>query len=636
MSPKISDFVKRLSLFVSLLTLIACDGDKEDKVPSQLRPFNITSFSASTSGPKKLSISWSSASDGPNITYSVCKKDTDLPDVCEKLLTQTNNLDSIVSIASLRDSLSSYYFVLAEDSNGNSIASNEVSLDANLVTSMIGYFKASNTENDDKFGYSISANGSGSIIAVSAPGEDSDARGVHRNSSGVDSSNLAPDSGAVYIFGIEDNIWKQTAYIKASNTNQYDAFGQSLALSKDGNFLAIGAPYEDSDTRGIISNGSELNNSRTAYASGAVYLYENQNGNWKQVAFIKSSNSKWGDEFGHKVALDNDGNTLVVSAVGEDTNAKGIITDGSEVTNTTTKLNSGAIYVFSRENDFWLQTSYIKASNTDRDDLFGFSLGLSDDGDVLVVGSRGEDNAATGVWNDNVTSNSGTALNSGAAYIFSRIDGLWAQAAYIKASNSESGDYFASDIALSGNGKLVAISSTGEDNGASHILSDGSELLDTGLQPDSGAVYLFSEGPNGWQQTHYIKSPNPQASDYFGRSLAMSENGNVLAVGATGEDSDITGIQNSPTDYSHGIKSNSGATHIFSLDSGAWIHDSYIKASNTGVGDIFGHSVSLNAGGDMLIVSSPNEDSNVTGIITDSSDQSRLDESSNAGAVYLF
>jgi hypothetical protein len=74
----------------------------------------------------------------------------------------------------------------------------------------------------------------------------------------------------VYVFK-RDNIgsWSQGAYVKASNTFAVDAYGRSVSLSADGDSLAVGAIYEDSNATGI--NGDQSN--KTVNSAGAVYLY---------------------------------------------------------------------------------------------------------------------------------------------------------------------------------------------------------------------------------------------------------------------------------------------------------------------------------------------------------------------------
>ncbi len=108
---------------------------------------------------------------------------------------------------------------------------------------------------------------------------------------------------------------KQVAYIKASNPHASDHFGNGgaleghgLALSGDGNTMAVGAPYESSAAKGI--NGDQ--NDTSLYGSGAVYIFIRVNNAWTQQAYIKASNPGQSYRFGHVVSLSQDGNTLAV------------------------------------------------------------------------------------------------------------------------------------------------------------------------------------------------------------------------------------------------------------------------------------------------------------------------------------
>ena len=104
---------------------------------------------------------------------------------------------------------------------------------------------------------------------------------------------------------------KQTAYLKASNPHAGDHFGcggvldghtgNSVAVSADGNTMAVGAPHAD-----------------------AVYVFSRNGAAWAQQAIVKASNAKSGAEFGHAVALSADGDTMAVSAYFESSGAKGV------------------------------------------------------------------------------------------------------------------------------------------------------------------------------------------------------------------------------------------------------------------------------------------------------------------------
>ncbi len=106
------------------------------------------------------------------------------------------------------------------------------------------------------------------------------------------------------------------------------------------------------------------------------------------------------------------GDTLVVGAVGEASNATGV---GGEQGNNSAS-NAGAAYVFVRSGGLWSQQAYLKASNTGTGDLFGWSVALS--GDTLVVGAIGEDSNASGVGGEQ---SDNSASGAGAAYVFAPI-----------------------------------------------------------------------------------------------------------------------------------------------------------------------------------------------------------------------
>ncbi|MEK6749261.1 MAG: hypothetical protein AABY83_08655 [Pseudomonadota bacterium] len=112
-------------------------------------------------------------------------------------------------------------------------------------------------------------------------------------------------------------------YVKASNTEAYDDFGYSVALSADGNTLAVGAQYEDSAATGV-NNATPGQADNSALDSGAVYVYTRTGATWTQQAYVKASNTEANDLFGYSVALSADGNTLAVGAQGEDSAATGV------------------------------------------------------------------------------------------------------------------------------------------------------------------------------------------------------------------------------------------------------------------------------------------------------------------------
>ncbi len=469
-------------------------------------------------------------------------------------------------------------------------------------TQAIGYVKASNTGAGDQFGVSVALSGDGNTLAVGAPLEDSSTTGINSTP-----DELAAESGAVYIYTRSAGTWSQQAYVKASNTGANDQFGVSVALSGDGNTLAVGAYLEDSSTTGINSTPNEL-----AADAGAVYVFTRAAGVWTQQAYIKALNPGAGDNFGISITLSGDGNTLAVGAPLEDSSTTGIGSTPDELA-----PNAGAVYVFTRSAGAWSQQAYVKASNTGGGDQFGGLVALSGDGDTLAVGARLEDSGTTGI--DSTPDES--AANAGAAYVFNRNAGAWSQQAYVKASNTGPGDVFGR-VALSGDGNTLAVGANGEGSSTTGIGSTPDELA-----PLAGAVYVFTRSAGTWSQQAYVKASNTGAGDQFGALIALSGDGNTLAVGARHEDSSSTGIGSTPDE----LAPDSGAVYVFARSSGAWSQQAYVKASNTGTNDQFGLAVALNGDGSTLAVGAQFEDSSATGI------GSTPDElAANAGAVYVY
>src|SRR2546422_9203844 len=99
-------------------------------------------------------------------------------------------------------------------------------------------------------------------------------------------------------------------------------------------------------------------------------------------------------------------------------------------------MSSGAVYIFTRTGSAWSQQAYIKASNTDAADLFGYSVGLSADGNTLAASAYDEDSSAREINGVQDRGRRGT----GAIYVFTRTGTAWAQTEYLKASKAEGGD----------------------------------------------------------------------------------------------------------------------------------------------------------------------------------------------------
>ena len=349
----------------------------------------------------------------------------------------------------------------------------------------------------------------------------------------------------------------------------------------------VGTSGEDSAATGV--NGSQANG---AASSGAAYVFRRDSLNqWAQEAYLKASNTDAGDQFGRAVAIS--GDLIAVSARNEDSSAAGV--NGNQADNSA--ASAGAAYVFRRSSSgIWTQEAYLKASSASANERFGTAIAI--DGETVAVTANSEGSDAVGIGPDPANNLRG---GSGAAFVFTAVDGVWSQQAYIKASNPDNNDNFGDSVALRGD--LLAVGTIEERSAATGI--NGDQTSNAALS--AGAAYIFGRSDGVWTQEAYVKASNTQANNFFGQSLALGNES--LVVGAYEEESAATGINGDQTDNTAG---GAGAAYLFRRNSGQWSQAAYIKASNTGGGDNFGESLALSGDG-MAIFAGP-EDSPSSGI----------------------
>jgi hypothetical protein len=464
------------------------------------------------------------------------------------------------------------------------------------------YIKASNPGEEDHFGHAIALSGDGNTLAVGAPMESSGAKGIN----GKGENEPGDSSGAVYVYNRTGTGWAQQAYIKASNAGGDDQFGFAVTLSGDGNTLAVSAPYEDSAATGI--NGNQADNSMPN--SGAAYVFSRTGTTWVQQAYVKASNTgekDEGDEFGYSIALSDDGNTLAVGAIGEDSAAKGI--NGDQTDNAAN--GAGAVYVYTRSSATWAQQAYVKSSNTARNIMYGYSVSLSANGDTMAVGEFDADRG------------------KGALYVMIRSGSTWSQQARLQASNAEAQDSMACWVAISDDGNTIAAGSLDEDSLLTGIQPPDAGANDEKTDKSAGAAYVFVRNGTTWSQQAFIKASNTGEDDWFGLHLALSGDGNTLAVGASNEDSAAQGINGKQDDDS---ADEAGAAYFFTRTGNTWKQEYYLKGSNTRKFDEFGYSLALSRDGKAMAIGAHFQSGGAKGVNGDPADMSVP----KSGAAYIF
>lgn len=245
---------------------------------------------------------------------------------------------------------------------------------------------------------------------------------------------------------------------------------------------------------------------------------------------------------------------------------------------------------------------------------------------------------------------------------------------YLKADNTGNFDSFGVSVSLSADGNTLAVGAISESSNAQTINGAGNN----DLANNSGAVYVFIRSGNSWSQQAYIKASDAGPNDIFGSAVSLSDDGNLLAVGApvaaiggvvylysrSGSSwSELQVLDNVNTDNgdkfgasvslsgngtalaigvpgeggtgagvdpaNNNAGSNNGAVYLYQAGSPTWVPVNYIKASNPGNSDGFGTSVALNRDGTTLVVGAPFEDSPNVG-------NPDLNTLLSSGAVYIF
>ena len=164
--------------------------------------------------------------------------------------------------------------------------------------------------------------------------------------------------GAAYIFTRTGAKWAQQIRLMASNAEDGDSLGCSIAISDDGNTMVAGAFDEDSLLRGIQPPTEGSNDAASDVSTGAAYVFVRTGSAWTQQAFIKATNTRLNDQFAWALSLSRDGNTLAVGSHLEDSGAKGLNGDQEDAT----AEDSGAVYIYARTGTTWAPASYVKAS----------------------------------------------------------------------------------------------------------------------------------------------------------------------------------------------------------------------------------------------------------------------------------
>lgn len=136
--------------------------------------------------------------------------------------------------------------------------------------------------NSDDFGSSLAASNNGKTLMVGAP----------KHSNTPNTADKTIQSGAVYFFSLINNHWQHVSLITSQHPKHGDSFGSDVAISHDGQRIAVTAPLKD---------------------SGAAYVFDRSNNTWQQTAYLKSKAPHSAQLFGSAVNINSTGSVMAIS-----------------------------------------------------------------------------------------------------------------------------------------------------------------------------------------------------------------------------------------------------------------------------------------------------------------------------------
>jgi hypothetical protein len=203
------------------------------------------------------------------------------------------------------------------------------------------------------------------------------------------------------------------------------------------------------------------------------------------------------------------------------------------------------------------------------DDRFGWAVAA--DGEWMIVGAPSDD------------TNAGT--EAGSAYFFRWTGVSWTLEQSVRPDDAEASAWFGYSVSIDGDTAIV-----------------GSIFKDGLAGSNTGAAYVYIRSEGSWNMQQKLVSSDPDISDEFGHSVALSND--LAVVGAIG-DRTVGTVQ-------------LGAAYIFARSNGLWTQQQKLVSQDRDSGDLFGWSVATSQ--DVVVVGAPQDD----GMAGD------------AGAAYIF
>jgi len=328
----------------------------------------------------------------------------------------------------------------------------------------------SNTDTNDRFGYSVAISDDGKTIAVGADRDEAPGNG--------------DASGVVYVYDRVGNDFNRVGILTGSLASDgNDNFGYQVALNGDGKTLIVGAPADETDT--LLLPGQ-----------GVAYVFDKVGTTYNQVGILTATvgNQDASDKFGRSVQVSSDGNTFAIGAEDDEIAGSG-------------NFAHGLVYIFDRNGSSFDRVGVLTGTYAqDQFDDFGAieTLALSANGRTIAVGAPADEI-------------SGSA--EGLVYVFDRVGDAFSEVGILTGSYIENSEFFGKAVSINADGTVIAAAT-----GANADLPGG--------PISTGVVYVFNRQGEQFNEVAAFIGSDTTTGDVFGSSLGISADGKSIIVGA--------------------------------------------------------------------------------------------------------
>lgn len=375
--------------------------------------------------------------------------------------------------------------------------------------------------------------------------------------------------------------------IRPNAVSEPTCFGKTVLINSNGSLLMVGSvnsPLADRDS------------------SGRLYCYNRDGDIWKEIQDITADESIFKKHYCYSIAINDNDDRLFVS---------------SPYPSMYVYRQYGRVYIYSKIDGKWILSDTVTSGDIDEFTGYGVSISTNDSGSILVIGAPDivacrecvgsvyvyKDNAGTWtkidklVPRDNYSDSYGSAVSIsgngeviivgeysniyddlvkvGRIFIYYRNNDTWMFDRIMTASDSMSHSRYGMSIAINHEGNILAV---------------GSPTANIGSLDDAGKVYIYIRNNDTWRESQILSASDMSPYAQYGRTLAMSSDGSILAVGAYMANSD--GVERA------------GQVYIYARSGNTWIEQQILSADDKCIDGWYGASMSISRTGSVLVIGS--------------------------------